>query len=1414
MADSLQQLKQNLQETKALAQSLYKEVRRLQTLSTESHGAAGSSLKATEGIGKRMAEVDRLISKYKSLEKAIRDAEGSASVYSGFGDKNKAASANPPAKSAQASNKINLKPEEEKFRKAIDGLIRALKLEESRIQGLKIGRDSGGNRTVTGNYLPATPYDSDGNKIKPQKISAVIDELGNFGRNLGELNRKAFSNSPQGKIVEDYMRQKGYSMKDLKQVTKWDTGPYSTADFRKNIGGVQHRESVRFDQQGNISSTLPPKKEHRSFTQDIQRDLGDLLKWSIAISAIYGPINAISEAMVQLIANEAALADVSVALNEEVTNTSAVFEQVYQSSQQAGESVQGVIESFGQAYRAAGRVSNETQRYNTAVTLLNDSLTLSKLSTLDQVSAIDVMTAALYQTANSTDTAAEALSRGQDLLDKWVTVSRIASVDVETLATGVAVLGDSAETAGLSVEMLNALVATLSETSLVSGKEAANVAKALIGNYQTDSAVRELARLGISVTDVSGKTRQFLDVMTEVAAMREGGLIANEDFNRLTLALGGGGIRRQKDVSAFIENFGRMQQIAAAQEDSSGAASDALTKKLDTVETSATQLTNSFQSLAESLGNEGGLLDLFSALLGVGTGTVNVFDEIASRVGKVGPLLLGLAAAYAVFRKTDMTAALMNNTNMSGGMASMLTGRTTMFGGAVNSPLARLTTLPSVAAIAAPAVQNFASGDTEEGVANLVGGIGGALVGGPVGALVGSAIAEAFVRSTITYETTFANFFAGAMEGASSKGAEVRFDKTPEELQSEAFKSLGGGYEGLGKLTAQIERLMTSDFVTNYTPVGKFINAREQAGTTGEFKTTEAAALSILQRTDPELYKEFMARNAADGGEIPGTETALSKRQKMLSTDSQQYMLKGLQQERQLELTKMLIEGDLTSADYGRRTGSLSAFSTSATKATSALVDDLGNLPEEYGTMAENYQDFLDIFSSGNEELINQMNQQVDAVAYLQNLWDNWDPSIKEMEFTNPYTGQKQSGTRADLGALLDTSRDLAAKSRDYGAEQVRLQAYKETPIYGSYTTPSFKNEQELSKAISESLKAQEAFYKSPEGGGMSNEDYEAFVNSLDDFATVIGEAGDSFYKKITDGVDRKFFDETVDRLRKEGEISGAAGSGTPWNTSNATAAEIRRAEAMAPAYTRRLEEAGYTPDITEAIYTSSDDQIVAAKGDQKVIQYLLQQILDTEKKQLQGVYNLPDGATAWVPLEAALLQGDGSGSDSLNDLPTTTETPKGTGIQTGGELSPDKQNYDNMNIADLKPLSTEVLAKSAMDLLRESEKSNIIETYVPKKEPKLDFDNLVGGAIGGGARYPTRYDPLGESVKTPAGMGAKVGGDNAQSINTKLDIKFSSTTQLMVDGRVLATIIKPYLAADLLKTNESGGTITRSYVI
>ena len=1304
---------------------------------------------------------------------------------------------------------------------------------------------------------PSTGGSFDGITTQKEKRDALIAQL--------EAERQAWIKA--NKAMLDYARTQGIVNPEKaykSTLLGGATGAYDISTFKeKNAMGEWNTLKVKADKQGNLSS-LQPVKAQQSFAQGITKDIGDLLKWSVAIAAIYGPINAASEAMKQLIENESKLADVSIALNSSLATTNQIFDDTYEAARRSGEGVSGIIEAFGAAYTAAGRIQDPIQRYQATLTLLDDALVLSKLSTLDQAGAIDTLTAALYQTGNSSDDAATKLSKGRALIDQWVQVSKIASVTVETLATGVAVLGDSAETAGLSLEQMNAMVATLSEVSLSSGKETANIAKALIGNYQQESAVKELNRLGIAVTDTSGKTREFLSVMKEVAALRSQGLLGDQDFSRLTLALGGGGIRRQKDVAAFIENFARMEQIAGAQGGSAGSSSEAMAKKLDTVQTASTNLTSAFTNLAQTMGNEGGLLDMFSLSIKGATGLVDVLNAIAAAVGKVGPLLLGLGVGSIIMRSRagagGVQAMLMNNLGMGGLSSGLLTGNLNpaneflnrglgpearRFGGnnmfGAGTMLGRATTLPSMAAVLGPAISNLSQGDTTEAGANIAGGIVGALAGGPVGALVGSAIAEAFVRTTLTYDKQFADFFAGAVKPEEAgKPAEAQAD-----LTKEAMKAIGGGSELFGSLrvfgqfaketlsattkgvgvdeTGAVTGANKGDFFKYLEGFGSIFSGKSTQ--TGGPSTRLASALEMLKTADPNLYNQIQLSGAVSGVNTESTNTKLTQKQKDLSTTQTQNYLFGLQSKKQEELRGQLITGDLKPADYQNRMSSLSAYTITANRWLAAMETGVGGVGDAFSTTEEAYQAFLEILASGNQESINNINSQIATVIELQNIVDNWDPKEKTVNMT--INGMTKDWTKAEVQTEANALTPGISISASQAAQQARLSNLDlRSPQGGMGTTYSPGDARMIAKEAARLDKVQYA--------NLRKDDLKALKESWDEVSVNMVEGGKEFVEVIKVGgenISKENWGAAEQNLKDKGLLTTSGG--TDWQVGSASAEQYRIAEAKAPAFTKMLESKGVTglKPLEETVVTTTDKQTIVSHGDQKVIQYLLQQILDTEKKQLQGIYNLPEGANIMVPFQGYELgMGTGTGTETpLTDVNGDNLVAKNSAVETvmgKSGLNSSKFLLKNNLAGAINNAATQPMYGPPAGLFYENRDklagSRGHANYDQKAPAEVGIiDQLMnvlksilsaGSAIGAGGVGST--GPANHGIETVKPLGLSGASAAPQPQTSRLDIKMTSTTNLMVDGRVLATIVKPYLASDLLKVNQSGGTVTKSFVL
>lgn len=144
------------------------------------------------------------------------------------------------------------------------------------------------------------------------------------------------------------------------------------------------------------------------------------------------------------------------------------------------------------------------------------------------------------------------------------------------------------------------------------------------------------------------------------------------------------------------------------------------------------------------------------------------------------------------------------------------------------------------------------------------------------------------------------------------------------------------------------------------------------------------------------------------------------------------------------------------------------------------------------------------------------------------------------------------------------------------------------------------------------------------------------------------------------------------------------------------------------------------------------------------------------------------------------------------------------TRVPIGREPGRHEDRYDYMN--DTRP-----------NFEDRYDKMNDLEGYKASREgADTSFIEQLKTAIMNffstkGNEFPTRQGPR------PEGFGTSGGRDMSNIspvVNARLDFRVENSTQLLVDGRVLASVVSPYLASDLVRLEASQGTITKRYVI
>jgi len=485
------------------------------------------------------------------------------------------------------------------------------------------------------------------------RIGGTTDVGGFFGRFAGAEGSR--------KVIEDItkaIKEYGFSLKDLSSVQREASTGMSRLQFRREtqITPPGMRDNVSAFESLNLAVTRSGdilednQRRFRSFFDGVTHDIVKAAEWAVAIAVVYAPLRKLDELIQEMVRNQILLAEIQIVTGQSADEVYKSFDRVAKVATATGESVEGTLESFKLAYIAAGNTRDEFLRAAVASDLLNDSLVLSKLSTLSEAEAMDILSAALKQLGRD-------LTEGDLLLDKWVAVSRQANVSIDTLATSFAIVSSASENVGLDIDQLNGIIASAAEVSNMSARETGNMIRAFISGYQTDTAAKELNKYGIAARDASGNLRGFMEVFTEIRALSDAGLISETQMARLSELLGGGA-RRGAQLASFIRNLGRIDQITEVSKFAeTGQALKALDIRMQTVDAVSNEMRVSFSRLAQSLGVEGGFLDVIISLTKAMTAFTNALTGIVKTLGTSTPIFAGGLFTMLLASQNKGTAA-------------------------------------------------------------------------------------------------------------------------------------------------------------------------------------------------------------------------------------------------------------------------------------------------------------------------------------------------------------------------------------------------------------------------------------------------------------------------------------------------------------------------------------------------------------------------------------------------------------------------------------------------------------------------------------------------------------------------------------------------------------------------------------
>lgn len=1254
----------------------------------------------------------------------------------------------------------------------------------------------------------------------------ILDE------NAARYNQYVGQDRYSGLIAQ--AKEQGFNPEDLVNVYKEGKSKIELFDFKQvdEATGVTKRFKATVDELGNVLPEV--SRKFRSFGQSIVRDIGELTKWSIAMAVIYGPIQKLGELTQLMIQNEVKLAEATIAVNDKFSSSEKIFNAAALAANNAGEEINTTIQAFTAAYRATGGGADETTRFATAQTLLADSMTLAKLAGIDESSAIDALSASLRQTGMG-------LTQGSELLDKWVKTTQVANVDLQTLATGFAVVGDTAQAAGLDIDHINGLIATVAETGLAAGKEAANATRRVVASFETSGAVKELNRLGIATEDANGKQRNFLEIAQQIYDLRQKKGISDEQFANLTL-VAGQGVRGQATLSAVLSNLQRVGQIAAESGTTRGGeAAQALEKQLTTAQTAITRFNNSFQAFAQTLGTKGGLLDLFKLVTNGGSGLVKILNAIVDSLGKATPMVVAMTAALVALRQKPLNVRRGMAAEAELGIAESinnLAGVTVPRGGdygktpgyraaswlftggqSIGAPgsLARrgsqsgFGALTGLSTAAIPAAMNMAAGDTQKALADIgggiAGGIAGSLIGGPQGALIGSSIgtsiAEVFISLT---RAEFSQIDTGTTprttQGVSKNisNAELAKSSTEEknkarlkELEQQIISGvdLGGAQFNLEKnqVTNYIKALQkqidagSKEGINNFLEGGIYGKARRdflkkynitKETAFGLLETPERRAGKINIPSDLEIasglskntkavqdYKD-LANVMKDIGQLEGGGGKLTEKLDEVTTRYSAEIARSIMEGTSNILRERSL-GTIKTSQYNTESGNLAGASAKLPQWILALGGKVNS---------KELKDLMDIITYGSEEAQTELNNLSNSINLLKLDADALsDPEKRK---------QLESYMAAYKAALADTSLT------------VKLGRTNVLGISGDMSNPM--TNQEYGRARERYSVLEKKFYSSQAGGGLSDSETRAYVERTFQAAAIPIKEGGQLIFKAAEKMDPTLWQQVLEDMKAAGELTSQGGGldFSVYKDVDRATLEALAAQSVTMGQTW-AEKFGYGGKPEDQIAIAKDGVAKPLHADFKILQFLLEKLVDQGQKQLDGMFNLPEGSFFWVNLAAAKMHlGTVAAGAGTGTTPITT----GEGTKPIVATNP-VENLGNRSVE----------AK----LLRMEEALNAEAAKLPKVDRSYDSIENIRAArkdlsLQGGIEVPP--------VDINKNFGGWFGSQALPTINATNNLNFNWTTTLLIDGRVLNTVMKQYSATDINKMTTAGGVTTKDFIV
>ena len=450
-----------------------------------------------------------------------------------------------------------------------------------------------------------------------------------FNSNLGMLDITKFTNGLKSANLSLVDMQKAFST----------AGSVGDAAFLSTLGRL-----------GKLDTGI---KSVSKTTEKLFNTIGNTVRWGVVASGFQTILNSAHQT-VQYVR------DLDTSLTNIMMVTQQSKEQMNEFAQSANEAAKALSSTTVNMTDAALVFAQQGFNTDMSSALAERSTQLANISQQDTPTTSDQITTIM----NAYDFTGD-LDQIDKAMDSWANVANVSAADVEELATAAQKAASTANTTGVTLDQLNAQIATIESVTREAPENIGNALKTIysrfadisMGNTLEDGVnlgniAETLGKVGVEVLNDEGRMNNVGDIMEQL--MEVWGQLDQTQQNAISTVIAG---RYQLSrFQALMNRSDLYKDYLGASENAEGTAD----QMQDIYANSMEGRLNQLQSTAEGIFNDIFNTDDFYGMIDALTTILDLTNQWVNAIGGGGAALQGLGAiATRVF--SDNIAQSLNN---------------------------------------------------------------------------------------------------------------------------------------------------------------------------------------------------------------------------------------------------------------------------------------------------------------------------------------------------------------------------------------------------------------------------------------------------------------------------------------------------------------------------------------------------------------------------------------------------------------------------------------------------------------------------------------------------------------------------------------------------------------------------------